>query len=127
FSKWRLSSDVEPGAFEQRLLDLRESSSADGASADDLLTELLLKQGYSLTEQVNPVEIAGLELRSVAGGLVLAYLDEHVKPSLEQLRAVVEADPQRLIVLEDAFQGDDELKTNLAQLCKGRGVELWTA
>ncbi|MCC9206525.1 site-specific DNA-methyltransferase, partial [Arthrobacter sp. zg-Y769] len=42
FSKWRLSSDVEPGAFEQRLLDLRESSSADGASADDLLTELLL-------------------------------------------------------------------------------------
>ena len=63
----------------------------------------------------------------MAGGLVLAYLDERVKPSLEQLRMVVEADPQRLIVLEDAFQGDDELKTNLAQLCKGRGVELWTA
>lgn len=127
FSKWRISSDVEPGAFEQRLLDLRESSSADGASADDLLTELLLKQGYSLTEEISPLEIAGLELRSVAGGLVLAYLDERVKPSLEQLRVVVEADPQRLIVLEDAFQGDDELKTNLAQLCKGRGVELWTA
>ncbi|MCC3291777.1 site-specific DNA-methyltransferase [Arthrobacter sp. zg-Y1110] len=127
FSKWRLSSDVEPDAFEQRLLEWRDSNSSDGASADDLLTELLLKQGYSLTEEIGLVEIAGLELRSVAGGLVLAYLDEQVKPSLEQLRAVVEADPQRLIVLEDVFQGDDELKTNLAQLCKGRGVDLWTA
>ena len=37
------------------------------------------------------------------------------------------ADPARLIVLEDAFQGDDQLKTNLAQLCKSQGIELWTA
>lgn len=60
-------------------------------------------------------------------GIVLAYLNEHVKPTLEQLRAIVDEDPARLIVLEDAFQGDDQLKTNLAQLCKSKGIELWTA
>ena len=60
-------------------------------------------------------------------GIVLAYLNEHDKPTLEQLRAVVDEDPARLIVLEDAFQGDDQLKTNLAQLCKSKGIELWTA
>ncbi|MFV8403042.1 hypothetical protein [Dermabacter hominis] len=127
FSKWKVSSDVDRTELERHLFDLRESSSSDDASADDLLAEILLKQGYSLTEQIAPVEVAGLDLRSVSDGVVLAYLDEHVKPTLEQLRAVVDEDPVRLIVLEDAFDGDDQLKTNLAQLCKSKDIELWTA
>lgn len=127
FSKWRTSSDVDADALQQRFLELRDSSSADEATADSLLAEILLKQGYSLTEKVAAVEIAGLDLRSVGDGIVLAYLDEHVKPTLEQLRAVVDADPQRIIILEDALQGDDELKTNLTQLAKSKGIELWTA
>ncbi|MGP5507376.1 site-specific DNA-methyltransferase [Corynebacterium flavescens] len=127
FTKWKQSSDVDLNQLEQHMLDLRDSSSADDASADDLLSEILLKQGYSLTEQITPVDVAGLNLRSVGDGIVLAYLDEHGKPTLEQLRSVVDEDPQRLIILEDAFQGDDQLKTNLAQLCKSKGIELWTA
>lgn len=131
FAKWRVTSDVDANALEQHLLDLRESSSADDATPDDLLTEILLKQGYSLTEKIAPVEIDGLELRAVYDSDgdfgVLAYLDEHTKPSLEQLRNVVGAGPARMIILEDAFQGDDELKTNLVQLAKSKSVELWTA
>lgn len=127
FSKWRVSSDIDRNELEQHLFDLRESSSANEASADDLLSEILLKQGYSLTESIADLDVAGLDLRSVGDGIVLAYLDEHVKPTLEQLRAIVDEDPSRLIVLEDAFQGDDQLKTNLAQLCKSKGIELWTA
>lgn len=127
FSKWKQSSDVDLNQLEQHLLDLRDSSSSDDASDDALLSEILLKQGYSLTEQIAPVDVAGLNLRSVGDGIVLAYLNEHVKPTLEQLRAVVDEDPARMIVLEDAFQGNDQLKTNLAQLCKSKGIELWTA
>lgn len=130
FSKWRTSSDVDEDALQQRFLELRESSSADDATADDLLTEILLKQGYSLTEKITAVEVAGLQLRSILQSdgdvAVLAYLDEHVKPTLDQLRMIVDADPQRIIVLEDAFQGDDELKTNLVQLVKSKGIEIWT-
>lgn len=129
FAKWRITSDIEANALEQHLLTLRDSSD-DDANPDDLLTEILLKQGYSLTERIVPVKIAGLDVRSVVqpeGDVaVLAYLDEHVKPSLGQLRAMVDAGPQRIIVLEDAFHGDDELKTNLAQLAKSKGVEIWT-
>jgi adenine-specific DNA-methyltransferase len=54
-------------------------------------------------------------------------MDEHVMPSLEQLRAVVEAGAVRLVVLEDVFAGDDQLKTNLAQHAKTHGVELRSA
>jgi adenine-specific DNA-methyltransferase len=126
FSKWREASDTDATALEQRLLDLRDSAAND-ATPDALLTEILLKQGYSLNEHIGDVEIADLRLKTVGEGLVLAYLDESIKPTLDQLRAVVAEKPARFVILEDAFQGDDELKTNLAQECKSRGVELWTA
>ncbi len=126
FTKWRVSSDVESDALEQHLLDLRDSS-ADEATADDLLTEILLKQGHSLTERVETVDVAGLDVRSVGDNLLLAYLDEHNKPTLEQLRALVDAAGAKIVILEDAFQGDDELKTNMVQLCKTKNIELWTA
>jgi len=127
FTRWRLSSDVEPDRLELNLLEMRGSSSDDEATSDDLLTEILLKQGYSLTENIEPVNIDGLDVRSVGHGLVLAYLNEHVKPTLDQLRAVVAEDPAKIIVVEDAFQGDDELKTNIAQLCNSKNIEFWTA
>lgn len=131
FSKWHVTSDVESDTLQQHLLDLRESSSADDATPDDLLTEILLKQGYSLTETVESIVVDGLDLRAVYDSdgdiAVLGYLNEHVKPTLEQLRAVVDAGPARIIVLEDALRGDDELKTNLVQLAKSKNVELWTA
>lgn len=130
FSKWRLSSDVEEDTLQQHLLSLRDSAT-DDATVDDLLTEILLKQGYSLTEAISPATVGGLDVRLVRDRdgdvAVLAYLNEHVKPTLEQLRALVDESPTRIIVLEDAFQGDDELKTNLSQLTKAKGIELWTA
>ena len=127
FTKWHVTSDTEATALEQHILDLRDSAD-DDAPPESLLTELLLKQGYSLTEQISDTEVAGLKLKLVGDGLVLAYLDEHNKPRLEQLRAVLRSeDLARFIMLEDAFKGDDELKTNLVQEAKTRGVELWTA
>lgn len=130
FSKWDVSSDIEQDALQQRLLALRDSAT-DNATADQLLTEVLLKQGYSLTEAVSAAEIAGLQVRLVRdrdGDIaVLAYLNEQTKPTLEQLLAFLDESPTRIIVLEDAFKGDDQLKTNLSQLCRSRSVELWTA
>jgi len=126
FVKWRETSAVGQNALEQRLAGLRGSAD-DDATPEMLLTELLLKQGYSLTESVSEVEIAGLKVWSVADGALLAVMDEHVKPSLEQLRAVVEAGAVRLVILEDVLAGDDQLKTNLVQHAKTHGVELWSA
>lgn len=80
-----------------------------------------------MTEKIETVEVVGLSVFSVADGLVLAYLDEHNQPTLDQLRALVGEEPERLVVLEDAFQGNDELKTNLVQECRSHNVDLWTA
>jgi len=126
FSKWRISSGVDVDKLQLHLMNLRDSAE-DDATPDSLLAEVLLKQGYSLTEMTTDETVCGLPLQSVGGGLLLAHLNEHTKPTLDQLRAVVDNDPGRFVILEDAFHGDDELKTNLAQLCKSKGVELWTA
>jgi adenine-specific DNA-methyltransferase len=127
FTKWRIDSATDASALEQHLLDLRDSAD-DNASPHSLLTELLLKQGYSLTEQIGDVEVDGLTFKSVGDGLLLAYLDENTKPTLQQLRTVLDSpDLAKFIILEDAFKGDDELKTNLVQEAKSRNIELWTA
>lgn len=130
FSKWQVSSDTPANELEQHLLELRESAN-DNATPADLFVELLLKQGYSLTEDIGDVSIAGLDFKTVldADGdvAVLAYLDEHSKPTLDQLREIADSKPVRFVILEDCFQGDDELKTNLVQICKTNGIELWTA
>lgn len=126
FSKWHETSDSDATTFEQHLLDLRENAD-DNADQLSLLSEILLKQGYSLSEQIKSIQINELEVLSVSGGLVLAYVNEHVKPTLSQLRTLIDQEPERLIILEDAFQGDDELKTNLVQLAKSKHVNLWTA
>lgn len=126
FTKWKADS----GLSEEDLTDLftnMADSVADDARPEALLTEVLLKLGFSLTEKIEIVEVAGLTVFSVADGLVMAYLDEHTQPTLEQLRALVGEEPERLVILEDAFQGNDELKTNLVQECRTSNVDLWTA
>lgn len=123
--KWKAKSEVDDFGLQQELLRLGQAGNGD-SSSDDLLTELLLKQGYSLTEQITHLNVAGLTVLSLGDNLLLAYLDTHIKPTLQQLRALAEIGPAKLIVLDDVFQGDDELKTNLVQICKSKDIELGT-
>jgi len=127
FAKWRADSSLSKEELASLFAGMGESVDDDARPEAALLTEVLLKLGFSLTEHTERVDVAGLEAFSVADGLVVAYLNEHVKPTLEQLRAMVALEPGRLVVLEDAFQGDDVLKTNLVQECRSHGVDLWTA
>ena len=126
FTKWRADFSLNEDELSDLFTEMGESAD-DDARPEALLTEVLLKLGFSLTEQVTSVDVAGLHAFSVADGLVVAYLNEHTKPTLEQLRALVALEPERLVILEDVFQSDDELKTNLVQECRTHGVDLWTA
>ena len=126
FSKWRASSEIDATKLEQHILDLRESSNNE-ASPDSLLNEILLKQGYSLTETTGELILDNLNFVTVGENIVIAYLDESKSPTMDQLKNALNLKPVRFIILEDVFLGDDELKTNLVQECKSRNIELWTA
>lgn len=126
FTKWKANSGLSEDQLVGLFADLADSAD-DHARPEALLTEVLLKLGFSLSETIETVNVDGLEAFSVADGLVLAYLNEHMTPTLDQLRALVAKEPERLVILEDAFKGNDELKTNLVQECRTRNVDLWTA
>jgi len=126
FPKWKVDSDAQPNALEQHLLDLKQNS-ASSTTPEALLFEILIKQGYSLSEKIEELRLDDLIVQNVGSGLVLALVEVQKKPTLNQLKNVLSQNPARFIILEDIFEGDDELKTNLVQECKSRGIELWTA
>ncbi len=126
FLKWAADSRLSEVDLADLFRGMSESAN-DASEPEALLTEVLLKLGFSLSESIEAVDVDGLEVFSVTDGLVLAYLDEHTTPTLAQLRALVAEEPERLVILEDAFKGNDELKTNLVQECRTHNVELWTA
>lgn len=125
FAKWKADSGLSEDELVSLFTNLADSANGS-AHPEALLAEVLLKLGFSLSEKIETVEIDGLEVFKVADGSVLAFLDERTTPTLDQLRALVAQEPERLVVLEDAFHGNDELKTNLVQECRTRSVDLWT-
>ena len=134
FTKWKSEATNDLGELQMRL-DAMRSSSDDNASEEDLLIEVMLKLGLPLTSRTIEREVSGLTVHQVVASDDLDdsdtqpvfYLNEHIKPTLEQLRAIVtELTPSRFVILDDAFQGDSQLKTNLVQTCKSYDVELWT-
>ncbi len=132
FTKWQSTPTGDLTELQARL-DLMRESSNDNASEDDLLVEVLLKMGLPLTTRTKTVDVDGLHVYQVvvegdlSEGQPVLYLNEHVKPTLEQLRAIItDLTPSKFVILDDAFQGDNQLKTNLVQTCKSYDVELWT-
>ena len=133
FTKWQSAPTGDLTELQARL-DLMRESSNDDASEEDLLVEVLLKMGLPLTTRTKTVNVDGrLQVHQVVAegdsseGQPVLYLNEHVKPTLEQLRAIItNLTPSKFVILDDAFQGDNQLKTNLVQTCKSYDVELWT-
>lgn len=134
FRKWQSSATSDLGELQARL-DLMRESANDNASEEDLLVEVMLKMGLPLTSRTTSRDVGGLTVHQVVHDMSderadvqpVFYLNEHTKPTLVQLRAIVtELTPSKLVILDDAFQGDNQLKTNLVQTCKSYDVELWT-
>lgn len=126
FTKWKADSDLSEAELGD-LFSRMAHSVDDAARPETILTEVLLKLGWSLTETIEARVVDGLSVFSVADGQVVVYLDTHTQPTLGQLRSLVALEAERLVILEDAFGGDDELKTNLVQECRSHNVDLWTA
>ena len=89
-------------------------------SPDDLLHELLLKSGFPLTTPVETLELAGKQVHSVAGGALLLCLESEL--TLELVRAMAEAKPERVVCLDAGFAGNDQLKANAVQIFRTKGV-----
>jgi adenine-specific DNA-methyltransferase len=119
FKVWE--GDVEQVEnLEQQLFDHVDHIN-DASSPEDILYELLLKSGFTLSTQVEKLQLAGKDVFSIAEGALLICLEKEL--TQEVIDAIADADPLQVICLDDGFKGNDQLKANAVQTFKARAQE----
>jgi adenine-specific DNA-methyltransferase len=119
FKAWKADDAKSAGGLIEQL-ELHVEHIRAGRTEDDLLYEVLLKSGYSLATQVEPMLLADGTVYSVADGQLLVCLEQTL--TLELIRAIAELTPERVVCLDAGFAGNDQLKTNAVQIFKTKAV-----
>ena len=88
------------------------------AKIEDILYELLLKSGLSLTAEI---ENKGYWFLAHDGETTIALALERIDDAM--VRAILQANPQKFITLDHLFQNNDQLKTNTALQMEDAGTE----
>jgi adenine-specific DNA-methyltransferase len=92
----------------------------DGRRPEDLLFELLLKSGFPLSTRIEIAFIGQKTVYGIAGGALLICLEREL--TMELIKQLADRKPERVILLDDGFAGNDQLKTNAVQIMKSKGV-----
>ena len=119
FRPWNADIPRNADALGEQL-ELHIEHIREGRSAEDILYEILLKSGFSLTTPVETLTMAGKTVYSAAGGALFICLDRDL--TLELIRAMAEQKPERVVCLDEGFAGNDQLKTNAVQIFKTKGI-----
>ena len=123
FRVWNAQGSHQLGALVEQL-ELHVDNVNDERSAEDVLFELLLKSGYPLSATIESLTIDDKRVFSVADGALLVCLDREL--TLELMREVAQRKPERFVVLDEGFAGNDQLKANAVQIFKAADVTFRT-
>lgn len=114
FKIWRSDVKTEEELYKQ--LTLHTDPVDENAKIENILYELLLKSGVSLTARIEEKE--GYYL--VNNGeiiLILKLIDEGI------IKAVISEKPKKVITLDRLFKNNDQLKTNTALQMKDSEID----
>lgn len=118
FKVWDSEQAAKAPETIAKQLELHEQHIDPHAGQEDILYELLLKSGFPLTTKVEKVQMAGMDIFSVADGALLICLEREITKEL--IKAMAEADPLQVICLDEGFKTNDQLKANAVQTFKAR-------
>ena len=118
FKQWREIKGSDKDAWEQQLFDFIDHV-ADNAVIDNMVYELLLKNGKDLNSAV----VLKNRYYTVNGKELIFLLDS---ASQEIINDVLNEKPNKVIALDRLFEGDDQLKTNTALQMRDAGIEFKT-
>ena len=91
------------------------------STAEDILYEILLQNGFLLSTQIETIQLAGKEVFSIEDRALLICLDKNL--TQEVIDAIVNEKPLQIIFLDEGFKGNDQLKINTFQTFKARAKE----
>jgi adenine-specific DNA-methyltransferase len=120
FKMWNSEPPIRNTESLVSQLELHIDHVVENRSNEDVLFELLIKSGFPLTTRVSIHSLSGKDVFSISEGMMLVCMDKSV--TMETIKAIADQKPERVIVLDEAFQGNDQLKTNALQIMKSKGV-----
>lgn len=124
FKIWRGNEITEENIEKQ--LDAFTDPVKPGSEKENMLYELMLKAGYLLTDKVeylSPSSKKGEGYYSVNNGELIISLDSMNGKVIEK---IIEANPKKVITLDNLFKGNDQLKTNTVLQMKDAGIDFKT-
>jgi adenine-specific DNA-methyltransferase len=110
FKLWDGASKKTPEELAEALT-LFSDNVQEGRTQDDMLFEIILKAGQSLTAKIEKTTIENQSVYSIADGAMLVCLEDPIHEST--LKAILALKPAVMIALDRAFHGNDQLKTNI--------------
>lgn len=118
FKQWRASTSLSLDEIKQRMFEFRDPV-ASGASIENMVYELLLKNGKDLNCKIAR-ENGFYDVNDGELVLILESVSEEI------VDAVLSRSPQKVIALDRLFSGNDQLKTNTVLQFRDRGIEFLT-
>ncbi len=117
FKIWRGDEITRENLAEQ--LEIFVNPVNEGSMAGNMLYELILKAGYLLTDKV--VEAGHFYL--VREGELIVALEKADQPLIDK---IISGKPQKVIMLDRLFTGNDQLKTNTVLQMKDAEIDFKT-
>jgi adenine-specific DNA-methyltransferase len=112
FKVWDMSSQDSV----QSKLSEHVETVEKGSSTEDLLYELILKDGLELTEEIKTLSLSGKKVHSIMDNTMLVCLEKEI--TLELVKEMAKLKPSRIICLDEGFRQNDQLKTNAVKIFK---------
>jgi adenine-specific DNA-methyltransferase len=108
FKKWNNQTQELQTSLSEHVEQIKSN-----ANPEDVLYEILIKDGFELTTKINKVQVKGKDIYSIENNLLLICLDE--KLDLDLFKEMKKLNPHLVIVLDKGFKDNDQLKTNAVQ------------
>jgi adenine-specific DNA-methyltransferase len=118
FKQWR-GDGIEDSETLAGQIQMFVKTEKTGAQSEDILYELLLKYGQSLTTPTERIDVAGAQVYAVNGRKMLFVLDTF---SVEMIEPLLALKPKEIITLDSVFHDSDELKSNLDLQCRDADI-----
>ncbi len=117
FKIWRGNDITEENLVTQ--LDAFTNPVKAESKSENMIYELIIKAGYLLTDKVEAIG----KFYSVKNGELVIALEEMNQQIID---AIIKAQPQKVITLDNLFTGNDQLKTNTVLQMKDAGIDFKT-
>ncbi len=118
FKQWRAVDGANRQEWEQQMMDFINPV-APNVTAVNMVYELLLKNGKDLNSTIE-----NKNGYTLVNGTEMALVLEEITPEI--IDGLLAAKPDKVIVLDKLFEGNDQLKTNTVLQMKDAGIQFRT-